>query len=73
MLLLTSLLLLTTVLLLTSLLLLKFVERPRSFYGPGPGQFQLTTSRNWPDPGKSSYVVLKSRKMTYRGLANSGL
>jgi hypothetical protein len=34
---------------------------------------QITTSRNWPGPGKSYYGVNKSREMTYRGLANSGL
>ena len=35
---------------------------------PGPGRFRLTTSRNRPGPGKSSYGVNKSR-----GLADSGL
>ena len=40
---------------------------------PGPSQFRLVLSRNPPGPGKSSSGVTKSRKMTYRGLANSGL
>ncbi len=40
---------------------------------PGPSRFRLVLSRNWPNPGKSSSGVTKSRKMTYRGLANSGL
>ncbi len=40
---------------------------------PGPNQFRLVLSRNWPGPGKSSSGVTKSWKMTYLGLANSGL
>ncbi len=35
--------------------------------------YPFSCSRNWPGPGKSSSGVTKSRKMTYRGLANSGL
>ncbi len=38
-----------------------------------PSQFRIVLSRNWLVPGKTSYGVTKSRKMTYRGLANSGL
>ncbi len=40
---------------------------------PGPSQFRHVLSRNWPSPGKSYSGVTKSRKMTYQGLANSGL
>jgi hypothetical protein len=40
---------------------------------PRPGRFRLMTSRTWPGPGKPSSGTTKSRKMTYRGLANSGL
>ena len=40
---------------------------------PESGRFRLTTSRNRPGPGKSSYGVNKSREMTYRGLVDTGL
>ncbi len=40
---------------------------------PATGQFWFTASQNWAGPGKSSSGVTKSRKMTYQGLANSGL
>jgi hypothetical protein len=40
---------------------------------PGRSQFRLVLSWNWPSPGKSSSGVTKSRKMTYQGLAKSGL